>query len=44
VEDQAAGWCGGVEGLVQRGEADAALAQAGDDRDEVLDGAAEPVQ
>src|SRR6266566_630880 len=35
---------GGVEGLVQGGEADAAPAQAGHDGDEVLDGAAEAVQ
>jgi hypothetical protein len=44
VEDQAPAGRGRVERLVQRGESDAALAQAGHDRDEVLDGAAEPVQ
>lgn len=44
VEDQAAARRGGVEGLFQGSEPDAAAAQVGDDRDEVLQGAGEPVQ
>jgi hypothetical protein len=44
VEDQAPAWGGGVERLVERGEADAMLAQAGDKGDEVPNGAAEPIE
>jgi len=44
VEDEPSARGGGVEGFLQRPEADAALAEAGDDRDEVLEGTAEPVQ
>ena len=44
MEDQPSPVGGGVEGFVQRGEADAAPAQAGHDGDEVLDGAAQAVQ
>jgi hypothetical protein len=40
VEDEPAAGCGGVQVLVQRGEADAALAQFGDHVDEVLEAAA----
>ncbi|TMR88243.1 hypothetical protein EJK15_67350 [Nonomuraea basaltis] len=44
MEDQPAARGGGVEGLFEGPEPDAALAQAGDDRDQVLKGPAEPVQ
>lgn len=44
MEDQPSAGRGGVERLVQGLEADAALAQAGHDRDEVLDRATEPVE
>jgi hypothetical protein len=44
VEDEAAAGGGGVEGLLQGPESDAAAAQIGDDRDEVLEGASEPVE
>ena len=38
VKDQPAAGRGGVERLVQRGEADAAAAELGDDADQVLQG------
>ncbi|GHD83310.1 hypothetical protein GCM10010336_74630 [Streptomyces goshikiensis] len=44
VEDQAPAGRGGVERLMERREADAALSQAGDDGDEVLNRAAEPIE
>ncbi len=44
VEDKPAAGRGGVQVLVQRGEADAALAQFGDHVDEVLEGAAVAVE
>lgn len=44
VEDEAAAGGGGVEGFLQGPEADAAATQIGDDRDEVGQGAGEPVE
>jgi hypothetical protein len=44
VEDESAAGGGGVEVLVQRGEADAALAEFGDHVDEVLEAAAVAVE
>jgi hypothetical protein len=44
MEDQPAARRRGVEGFVQGTESDAALAESGHDGDEVLQGAAEPIQ
>lgn len=44
MEDEPTAGGGGVQRLVQGTEADAALAQPGHDGDEVLQGAAQPVQ
>jgi hypothetical protein len=44
VEDEPAAGGGGVEGLAQGAEADAAAAQLRDDSDQVLEGAGEPVE
>jgi hypothetical protein len=44
VEHQAPARGGGVEGFLQRPESHAATAQVRDDRDEVLQGAGEPVE
>ena len=44
MKDQAPARRGGVEGLAQGPESDAAAAKPGHDRDEVLQGAAEPIQ
>ncbi len=44
VKDQSPTWCGGIELFVQGSEPDLATAQVGDDRDQVLQGAAESGQ
>jgi hypothetical protein len=44
VEDKLPTGGGGVDRLLQRAEADAALSQAGDDVDQMAQGAAEAVE
>jgi hypothetical protein len=44
VEDELAAGGGGVDGLLEAAEPDAAVGQAGDGVDQVPQGAAEPVQ